>query len=105
VAKTAQDVHCPFTLESLPQVFGIVDASPVFINRPPQDRVQFYSVKFKRRCVKVQALVAPDGQCVHFSRVLHGVTHDTVIFDWSRIIRFTTYRDGDRDRQRAIMGI
>jgi hypothetical protein len=69
VAKTAQDVHCPLTLEGLAQVFGTVDASPVFISCPRRDQAQFYSMKFKRHCVKVQAVVAPDGQCVHFSRV------------------------------------
>jgi hypothetical protein len=40
----------------------------------------------------------PDGQCLHFSQVLQGTTHDTAIFDGSEVVGFIMDRDDDRER-------
>jgi hypothetical protein len=103
IAKTAQGIRCALTLESFPQVFGIVYASPVFISRPRGDQAQFYSGKFKHHCVKVHAFVVSDGQCIHFEQVFKGSTHDKAIFERPAVVGFITYRDGDRERQHAII--
>jgi hypothetical protein len=99
------DVTSEEAFENFPAVFGIVDASPVFINRPSRHQEQYYSGKFKRHCVKVQALVTPDGLCVHLSRVFRGRTHDKAIFDQSWISGFLIDAGEDgRDRRKLIMG-
>jgi hypothetical protein len=74
-------------------VFAAVDASPIFINRPFGHQDHYYSGQYMRHCVKVQALVTADGQCVHLSRVYRGATHDKAIFDRSEVARFPTYQD------------
>jgi hypothetical protein len=62
----------------------------IFINQPTRHQQQYYSGKFKRHCVKVQALVTPNGQCVHFSEVFRGSTHDKAMFDHSEVPRSLT---------------
>jgi hypothetical protein len=96
-------VHCEEVLENFPVVFAIVDASPIFINRPSRHQEQYYSGKFKRHCVKVQALVTPDGQCVHLSRVFRGCTHDKATFDQSGVVSFLTERDDNGQEQRKLI--
>jgi hypothetical protein len=81
IPANAADVRCTKVFDHSPHVFVIVDASPVFINPPVFNQQQFYSGKFKRHCVKVQALVAADGQCVHLSEPFRGSLHDKAIFD------------------------
>jgi hypothetical protein len=71
-------------------VFGIVDPTPIYIQRPKFDNQRYYSGKFKRHCVKIQALVTAEGQCVHRSRVFPGTRHDKGIFDESGILDFIT---------------
>jgi transposase len=97
--------HCRETFEDFPHAYAIVDASPVFICRPLRHQQQYYSGKYKRHCVKVQALVTPDGQCVHISKAYRGRTHDKAIFDASNVADFLAYsgRHGDRSVHRAIL--
>jgi hypothetical protein len=38
-------------------LFGIVDATPIYIQRPTFDNHRYCSGKCKRHCVKIQALV------------------------------------------------
>jgi hypothetical protein len=99
------DVHCQKVFRNFPHVFAIVDASPVFINRPILSQQQYYSGKFKRHCVKVQALVTADGQCIHLSQVFRGSSHDKAIFDQSKVVEFLTERDDHGlEQPRWIMG-
>jgi hypothetical protein len=58
-----------------------------------------------RHCVKFQALVTPDAQGIHLSRLCRGTTHDKGIFDRSEVAAFGTYQD-DRGRiqHKPIMG-
>jgi hypothetical protein len=62
ILANAADVRSTRAFDRFPHVFAIVDASPVFINRPVFNQQQFYSGKFKRHSVKVQTLVTADGQ-------------------------------------------
>lgn len=99
------EVQCNDVFEDFQNVFGIVDASPVFINRPGRNQQQYYSGKFKRHCVKIQALVIPNGQCVHVSQVFRGRTHDKALFDQSGLAHFiTSVRPDGRKTQKIIMG-
>jgi hypothetical protein len=52
-----------------PDVFGVIDSSPVFIQRPQSKQADYYSGKYKAHCVKIQALITADGECVHLSPV------------------------------------
>jgi hypothetical protein len=86
----AASIHCDEVFERFPAVFGIVDASRVFINPPSRHQEQHCSGKFKGYCVKVQALVTPDGQCVCLSEVFWGSTHNKAMFESSGVVGFLT---------------
>jgi hypothetical protein len=104
IPSDVSSVRCDHVFENFPGVFGIVDASPVFTNRPSRHQQQYYSGKFKRHCVKVQALVTPNGQCVHLSDVFRGSMHDKAMLDHSEVVRFLTEEDDTGDeRPRLIM--
>jgi hypothetical protein len=81
IPRSLQNVFPQRKFDNHPGIFGIVDASPIFIERPTNHQEQFYSGKYKRHCVKVQVLVTADGYCVHLSRVYRGAAHDKRIFD------------------------
>jgi hypothetical protein len=100
----ATSVHCDEVFENFPAVFGIVDASLVFTNRPRRHQEQYSSGKFKRHCVTVQAVVTPDGQCVCLSEVFRGNTHDKAMFDSSGVVGFLTeWDDTGEERAKVIM--
>jgi hypothetical protein len=86
------DVRCDRTFDNRSEVFGIVDASPIFIQRLARHQEEYYSGKYRRHCTKVQALVTPDEQYVHLSKVYRGNTHDKAIFDRSGLAEFVSYR-------------
>jgi hypothetical protein len=56
-----EHIQCELTFENYPEAFCIVGASPVFIRRPARHQTEYYSGKYKRHCVKVQACLTPDG--------------------------------------------
>jgi hypothetical protein len=89
--RVLPDIDCQEQFQSFPGVFAIVDASPMFIRRPKRNQDYYYSGKYRRHCVKVQALVTPVGQCIHCSSVYQGTTHDKAIFDRSGIGDFIAY--------------
>jgi hypothetical protein len=89
------DVHCDQLFAHFPDAFAIVDASAVFIHRAVHNQRQCYSGKFKRHCVKVQALVTTKGLCVHLSDVFRGNVHNKAIFDQSEVIAFLTEQGED----------
>jgi hypothetical protein len=90
--------------DHFPHVFAIVDASPVFIKRPVFNQQQFYSGQFKRHCVKVQALVTADGQCIHLSEPFRGSAQDKPNLVKSRVKEFLFVREAGRLEQfRLIM--
>jgi hypothetical protein len=99
------NIQCELTFENHPEAFCIVDASPVFIRRPAKHQTEYYSEKYKRHCVKVQACLTPDGQCVHLSKVYRGRTHDKAIFDSSALADFLVYHapGSDAPRHRIII--
>jgi hypothetical protein len=103
--RSVGDVVCREFFPDFPHVFAVVDASPIFINRPSRHEEHYYSGKYMRHCVKVQSFVIPDGQCAHISRIDRGTTHDKSIFDPFEMATFLTYQD-DRDRiqHKPIMG-
>jgi hypothetical protein len=91
--KDSVSVHCDAAFEHFPAAFAIVDASSIFMQRPSRHQTQYYSGKYKRHCIKVQALVTPDGQCVHLSRVFRGCMHDKLLFHLSGAIRLLKEQD------------
>jgi hypothetical protein len=96
----AASVHWDEVFENFSAVFGIVDASPVFITSPSRHQEQYCSGKFKRHCVQVQALVTRDGQWVCLSEVFRGRTHGIAMFDRPGVIGFLTQWD-DTGQERA----
>jgi hypothetical protein len=105
ITRAVGDVVCRDAFPNYPHVFAAVDASPIFINRPKRHQAHYFSGKYRRHCVKVQALVTPDGQCIHLSRVYRGATHDKAIFDRSEVAQFLTYQDErGRIQHKPIMG-
>jgi hypothetical protein len=84
------EASCSMRFEDYPQAYGAVDASVVRIWRPRVDQQLYYSLKHKCHCVKVQALVAPDGICMHVSAVYKGSVHDKKLFDVSNVADFLT---------------
>jgi hypothetical protein len=73
VPSTSPEVRCDYTFDNHREVFGVMDASPVFIQRPTWHQEDYHSGKSRRHCVKSQALVTADGQCVHLLKV-YGVS-------------------------------
>jgi hypothetical protein len=59
--KGQADVRPDRIFEKYPEVYVIVDPSPIFSQKPSRHQGQYYSVKFKRHCIKIQALVTADG--------------------------------------------
>jgi hypothetical protein len=43
-----KDIRCEDKFIHFPQVFAIVDTSPIFVTRPNVHQEQYYSGKFKR---------------------------------------------------------
>jgi hypothetical protein len=99
------NIQYELTFMNHPEAFCIVDASPVFIWRPARHQTEYYSGKYKRHCVKVQACLTPDGRCVHFSKVYCGRMHDRAIFDSSGLADFLVYlvTGSDAPRHRIII--
>jgi hypothetical protein len=73
-APTSDAVHCTLTFENYPRVFGIVAASPIFVQRLIRHADQYYSGKYRRHCVKVQVLMTPEVS-VSIARKCSGGGH------------------------------
>jgi hypothetical protein len=74
-------IRCNTTFENHLEAFSIINASPAFIRQASRHQNEYYSGKFKRHCVKVQAFVTADEQCVHLSKVCDSWTHNKAIID------------------------
>jgi hypothetical protein len=82
---------CPEATRSFaefPETFGIVDPSPIFIEKPTKNQKKYYSGKFKNHCVKIQTFVNADGRCLHLSEASKGAAHDKSLFDASCPVQF-----------------
>jgi hypothetical protein len=105
IQKSHNDVLCGNTFAHFSGAFAIVDVSPILITGSTVRQEQYYSGKLKCHCVKVQALITPDGLYVHMSAVFRSAIHDKAIFDHSGVTQFVTYRDEwGLERQRVIIG-
>jgi hypothetical protein len=92
--------------ESLfPRSVGEVVWREIFINRPSRHQEHYYSRKYLSHSVKLQALVSPEGPCVHLSRAYRGATHHRAVFGRPEVATFLSYED-DRRRvpHKPIMG-
>ena len=78
-----------------PDAIGAVDATVFQILKPSEDEESYYSGKHGIHCLKVQALVTPDGQCVHLSEAIPGKRHDRILFTQSRLASFLASRKED----------
>jgi hypothetical protein len=88
--NTDPQANCDLAFPDFPDAYAAVDASVVAIWKPLVDQKLYYSGKHKFHCVKVQALVRPNGLCVHISDVFKGSIHDKRLFDVSQVIDFLT---------------
>jgi hypothetical protein len=102
--KNLDDCPAPTTsFATFADAFGIVDASPIFIERPIVNQGEYYSGKYKRPCIKVQAFVNPDGLCLHLSKVSKGAGHDKRLFDASGLVELLSFQAGHRTRHKIIL--
>jgi hypothetical protein len=85
-ATNVGDIEPDAIFADFPSVFGVVDSSPVFIQRPKPKQADYYSGRYKAHCVKVQALLTADGERVYLSPVYCGSTHNKTMFDESQVV-------------------
>ena len=94
--RRKEEISCKEKFKYHRKAFGAVDATVFPILRPGlPNESDYYSGKHKIHCLKVQALVTPDGQCVHLSEIIPGATHDRILFTQSGLGKFlaTSYID------------
>lgn len=63
-----------------PTLLGSIDATVQRISRPSNRQSAFYSGKHKFHCLKIQAIVSPTGQLMHFTDCVEGSKHDFALF-------------------------
>jgi hypothetical protein len=102
VADTS-DIQPHAIFADFSNAFGVVDASPIFIQRSKSNQKDHYSGKYKAHYVKIQALVTADGECAHLSSVYYGSSHDKTIFDDSQDVRFLTMTTDDGPERKVIL--
>jgi hypothetical protein len=59
---------------------------------PVINQGQGYFGRFRRRCVKVQAVVTADGQCIQLSEPFRGSAHGKAIISQSKVMEFFAVR-------------
>jgi hypothetical protein len=79
------DVVCRDVFPDFPHVFAIVDAPRSSLIGHLNAKSTTTRGSICALFLEVQALITPDGQCVHLSRVYCGATHDKAIFDCSEM--------------------
>lgn len=77
-----------------PDAVGACDVALLFVNKPKgfQEQKGWYSGKHKAHGLKLQAIVNPDGLCVHFDLSQRGNIHDKKVFDLSNALDFITVK-------------
>lgn len=76
-----------------PDAVGACDVALLFVNKPKgAEQKEWYSAKHKAHGLKLQAIVNPDGICIHFDLKQRGHVHDKKTFDVSDALNFVTVR-------------
>jgi hypothetical protein len=105
IAKIAADLWIPKNIyeesqnhkfANFPEAIGAIDASLILITRPQSRELQrtLYSGKHKQHGFKIQAAVAPNRICFHFTSIYPGSTHDLTLFRQSNLTELITRPDG-----------
>lgn len=70
-----------------PDAVGALDATliPVVKPRIYKEYLKYLSGKHRRCGVKMQALVAPDGQCIHYGGLINGARNDLKLYEKSNL--------------------
>lgn len=88
--------------DNYPHAIGALDATLIPIVKPKEYKVslQYLSGKHRRYGVKMQALVAPDGQCIHYGGIINGARNDFTLYKKSRLnielLHTEVQRDGTK---------
>ena len=87
IPKNPLDYEPKRTFDNYPGAIGALDASLIPIVKPKDniDKRLYYSGKHHRHGVKVQVLVAPDGQVIHYGGILPGSRHDFILYQESKL--------------------
>jgi hypothetical protein len=103
LAPNTGDLEPDAIFTDFSNAFRVIDSSSVFIQRPPSKQADYYSAKYHAHCVKIQALITADGECVHLSPVNCDSTHNKTAFDESQVVRFLTTFANDILERKVIL--
>lgn len=91
--KTAQRQPTDKKFAHFPDAVGACDVALLFVNKPKGEvQKEWYSAKHKAHGLKLQAIVNPDGICIHYDLSQTGHVHDKKVFDVSSALNFVTVR-------------
>lgn len=94
VRKVARD-EGERKFQHFPEAVGACDVALLFVNKPRGNdtQKQFYSAKHKMHGIKLQAIVNPDGLCIHTDIKQLGHVHDKKVFDVSDALNLVTFEE------------
>lgn len=83
------DYHPIRTFDNYPHAMGALDATLIRVARPinNQEAREYLSGKHRAYGIRLQVLVAPDGQCIHYGGTINGRRHDFILYEQSRLVR------------------
>lgn len=84
---------------------GALDATllPVVKPRNPIENRDYYSGKHSRHGIKLQALVAPDGVCIHIGGIVEGRHNDFYLYQQSGLARVMAHSEENEFGERVMV--
>ena len=102
IPKKPQDYRPSKRFDNYPHAIGALDATLIRVTKPRSTVLSrdYLSGKHRAYGVRLQVLVAPDGNCVHYGGTIEGRRHDMVLYEQSRlateVLTMVTQEDGSR---------
>ena len=100
--RNPRDYHSCKRFDNYSQAIGALDATLIRIRRPVSstEAREYLSGKHRAYGMRLQVLVAPDGQCIHYGGTINGRRHDFVLYEQSglanEMLTMVTQSDGSR---------
>ena len=97
------------SFDNYPHAAGALDATLIQVTKPLRtlDAREYLSGKHRKYGVRLQVLVAPDGQCIHYGGTINGRRHDFVLFEQSwlvnEMVKMVVQSDGTRIPTRPVI--
>lgn len=81
------------------EAVGALDATLLPLAKPknPDENRDYFSGKHSRHGVKLQALVAPDGFCIHIGGIIEGRHNDFYLYQQSGLARTMAHQERRED--------